>query len=79
MWRGSKPANVGRYRQVHSAESDHYRYSITSSASTKKFGGTLRPGPLAALRLMTRSNLFGRTADQNNELASLAQALNSPG
>src|ERR1700738_3302875 len=34
-------------------------YSITSSASARSFAGTVRPSALAALMLMTRSNLVG--------------------
>ena len=34
-------------------------YSITSSAPASSVGGTVRPSALAALRLMTSSNLVG--------------------
>ena len=35
------------------------RYSITSSASTSRLCGMVRPSALAVLRLITRSNLVG--------------------
>ena len=34
-------------------------YSITSSAAASRFGGTVKPSALAALRLITNSYLFG--------------------
>src|SRR5262249_42482061 len=34
-------------------------YSITSSAATSNLSGIVRPSPLAALRLITNSNLVG--------------------
>jgi hypothetical protein len=36
-----------------------YFYSITSSARARRLGGTVRPSALAALRLITNSNLVG--------------------
>jgi hypothetical protein len=41
------------------------RHSITSSAMASRFGGMVRPSALAVLRLMTRSNLVGRTTGKS--------------
>ena len=40
---------------------DDGRYSITSSASANSLSGTMRPSALAVLRLISRSNLVGRS------------------
>ena len=47
------------------------RYSITSSAAICKVGGTLRRSDLAALRLMTSSNLVSRSTGRSLGLAPL--------
>ena len=47
----------GQDRDIGSAANT--AYSITSSASTSRPCGIVRPSPLAVLRLMTRSNLVG--------------------
>src|SRR5262245_26490683 len=46
-------------------------HSITSSARCCKHHGTSRPSALAVLRLMTRSNLVGRTTGKSPGLAPL--------
>jgi hypothetical protein len=44
-------------------------YSITSSASATRFGGTVRPRLFAVLRLMTNSNLVGCSTGRSAGLA----------
>ena len=44
-------------------------YSITSSARVSMVGGTIRPSVLALLRLMTRSNLVGRSTGNSLTVA----------
>ena len=42
-----------------------YRYSIISSASAERLGGTSMPSALAVLRLMTSSNLVDCTTGKS--------------
>ena len=50
-----------------SANSGHYKvsYSMISSASADRFGGTSMPSALAVLRLMTNSNLVDCTTGKS--------------
>src|SRR5437879_3383784 len=50
-------------RLVH--RSEEHRYSITSSAIASTPGGMFRPSALAALRLITSSNLVGCTTGRS--------------
>src|SRR4029077_13627852 len=47
-------------------------YSITWSARSKSDGGIVRPRALAVLRLMTSSNLVGRSTGGSDGLAPLS-------
>ena len=49
----------------HTQRSKMYRYSIISSASAERLGGTSMPSALAALRLMTNSNLLDCTTGKS--------------
>src|SRR6516225_4113149 len=46
-------------------------YSITSSASASRVGGIVMPSDRAVLRLMTNSNLIGRSIGRSDGLAPL--------
>ena len=46
-------------------------YSITSSAMASSTAGTSRPSALAVFRLMTNSNLVGRTTGKSLALSPL--------
>src|SRR6186997_345700 len=46
-------------------------HSITSSAATSRFGGTVRPSAFAVLRLIANSNLVGCTTGSSEGLAPL--------
>jgi hypothetical protein len=53
-------------------------YSITSSARASSVGGTVRPSALAALRLITNSNLVGCSIGRSVGLAPLRILSTSP-
>jgi len=57
---GVSPPSIDTLRKV---------YSITSSASATRFGGTVRPRFFAVLRLMTNSNLVGCSTGRSAGLA----------
>ena len=72
---GKKPCELGSAPHGSRRAAEHRDkfpppHSITSSARANSDGGTLRPSALAALRLMTNSNLvgctIGRSAGRSN-------------
>jgi hypothetical protein len=77
---GSVPKREERHRSKSSPTSCRKRpstpsYSITSSAMASTAGGIVRPSALAAFRLITRSNLVGRTTGRSPGLAPLRMRL----
>ena len=53
----SDPKRTSLALSISAASKRPTSYSITSSAATRRFCGTVRPSVLAILRLMTNSNL----------------------
>jgi hypothetical protein len=51
------------------ADHEAHRYWITSSARASTDGGIVRPRAFAALRLITNSNLVGRSTGRSPALA----------
>src|SRR5262249_5533362 len=53
-------------------------YSITSSASASKFGGTVRPSAFAVLRLMISSNFVGACTGRSAGFSPLRRNTRRP-